>query len=199
MRGNIHHHHIVPPQKLRRFIQYRRFGKKFRPARLRFCARVIAQGGDPKPAVAIRRKMRLRNPAATDYPDRQPLRLRRSRRLIRQFRRGDAPRRWDRAETVDVLAHVLAASGSDECRMTKDEGMTKPEIPRALSPQSACFVIRASNFIRHSSFGIRHFQPTSGTVFFNLALSTALSTICCPIREISIESGPVTFSPVAMQ
>ena len=36
-------------------------------------------------------------------------------------------------------------------------------------------------------------------VRFSLALRTALSTICCPMRAISGASGPLTASPVSRQ
>jgi len=43
---------------------------------------------------------------------------------------------------------------NDEARMTKPEGMTKSE---AQTAREDIFVIRASTFLRHSSFVIRHF------------------------------------------
>jgi hypothetical protein len=45
----------------------------------------------------------------------------------------------------------MFAKRNDEALMTKDEGMTKPEIGKRLRQ----FVTQS--FLRHSSFGIRHF------------------------------------------
>ena len=42
-------------------------------------------------------------------------------------------------------------------------------------------------------------QPASGSVRFSVALRKAVSTICWPMREISIVSGPMSGAPVSSE
>src|SRR5207247_2975934 len=64
-----------------------------------------------------------------------------------------------------------ASQGNDECRMTNDDGMTKSETRNPCSRAVGIFVIRVSDFIRHSSFVIR----------------------VCHLTSFVLELGPVVF------
>jgi hypothetical protein len=56
------------------------------------------------------------------------------------------------------ICKALKALRNDEARMTNNETMTKCEIRNGPFVLWACFRIRISDFIRHSSFVIRHFS-----------------------------------------